>query len=104
VSAHLLKQNKKCSDTNTCLYRNNEGLKCAIGALIDDKVFKLEHNESGLSSEGVMEMLKASRVHINKKSMNLMHDLQVTHDNSEVKQWKTQLKSIAKAYKLECKL
>jgi len=38
VVAHLLQQGKQ-SKSNVCLYRSDDGLKCAIGALIPDSEY-----------------------------------------------------------------
>lgn len=40
VYTHLLTQNEKCEDENGCAYRNEQGLKCAVGCLITDEVYE----------------------------------------------------------------
>lgn len=43
VKAHLLKQNREARGPNgVCAYRDAEGRKCAIGALIPDWAYKAE--------------------------------------------------------------
>jgi hypothetical protein len=39
VAVHLLTQMKQCRHGTGCVYRNPNGLKCAIGALIPDELY-----------------------------------------------------------------
>jgi len=100
VKSHLLKQNKRCAEDDVCLYRNDEGLKCAVGALINDDEYRSEHNELGLHTGLVKNMLTASGVSTDRESMDLMHDLQSTHDQIEPEKWEAGLKLTAVKYNL----
>lgn len=60
VSKHLLAQGVACrNEDDDCMYRNEEGLKCAVGCLISDEAYR-EH-QYDIENTGVdePEVLKA---------------------------------------------
>ena len=51
VKEHLLKQNEQSlSENKTCMYRGNYDLKCAMGVLIPDNLYKSQMEECTIDS------------------------------------------------------
>lgn len=90
VANHLLTQNKKSIDEglDECLYRSPDGLKCAIGCLIPDDMYKEE-------MEGAYIHFRAKEEH-----EKLLRELQQLHDRKHPKQWRTALAVLATKHKL----
>lgn len=98
VVKHLIKQNKKSDYYGQCVYRSSEGLKCAIGCLIPDKMYSsnLETKNIGailIENDEIKELLKG----INEQ---LLYSLQSIHDSVEPFMWKNSLYRLAKEYHL----
>lgn len=74
-------------DFMQCQYRTSEGLKCAIGCLIPDELYRPNMETRGIYSlldsfPGVAERLDIDMVnHSHRTSCNLLADLQSVHDN-----------------------
>lgn len=88
VYCHLMTQMMRCEDGITCLYRDDDGLKCAAGCLIPDEEYKLEMEGNGWShlvSEGMVPP----------EHKQLIIDLQHIHDGVSIDMWKEQLREIA---------
>lgn len=84
AKAHLLSQNAKSyceGDQSSCAYRSADGLKCAVGIFLSDKV-ALENN-----NDGVGELLANVGWDIPVKTFNLLKNLQGVHDNRVVENW-----------------
>ena len=104
---HLRKQGKRSVELNYvgmsgCKYRNSDGLRCAIGALIPDAVYRKE-----------MEGQAIDRLLINKRDRfpqlcklfegideQLLSDMQNIHDFNEPDRWERQFELCADAYNL----
>lgn len=102
VYRHLMKQNKKSGSGIFCRYRTKCGLRCAIGALIPNRLY---HKD--IEGSPVYDLLCINtdiRYHIKKRfgdcNMSLLDGLQKVHDEFEVDEWNEQLKFIAGEYKL----
>lgn len=99
VARHLLKQNQKstsrASNSTRCLYRGPNGLRCAIGCLIPNRLY----NES-------MEDKCAGHFSMAPILQQLGHDpyfcdkLQLIHDGYEPAEWRSKLEEFAKEYNL----
>jgi hypothetical protein len=104
VALHLIKQGKQSIDAakGMCLYRGPNGLKCAVGCLIPDKVYRPE-----------MEGHSVSRFIDTYDGLNflqpfdaILNDLQEAHDATygENQKWTDavvlRLRKIAKKYNL----
>ena len=95
VKEHLLKQNR-CSyehGTSSCVYKNNEGLKCAAGCLIADDEYSLSMENRDWRA------LIRDRV-VPKKHHELIKTLQNIHDAVDAQHWSTALAGIAAQYGL----
>lgn len=105
VYEHLRSQNKKAvnSSSNTgfyCKYRSKDGLKCAVGCLIDDEDY-----------DSMMEGIPASQLltefawkpSINRIASNpaLLEELQRVHDGSAPSLWPRRLAQVAKRHHLK---
>lgn len=102
VARHLLTQNSKAKDFNRgCMYRleTTDGtiLKCAVGCLISDDEYTPEIE--GLLY-GFSEFNKVVGDWFNCPHSHLLSDLQNTHDNYNVSEWKERLRETAKRYNL----
>lgn len=106
ISNHLLTQNKQCWILNPkydqtlsygkeiCGYRNDEGLKCAAGCLIDDDEYKKEF-------EGLTWDILILRKKITSKHDSLIYRLQIIHDKHKPEYWKEKLKELSLERKLK---
>lgn len=77
VLKHLRTQSVQCMENSECTYRNAEGLKCAIGALIDDEDY---HPSMG---GGTARELQARYGLLKGVDTEFLSQLQHTHDPNE---------------------
>lgn len=86
VATHLLKQGQKSFDGGTyCMYRGDNGLKCAIGCLMTDQEYQptFEHQSwESLALKGLVPI----EHHL------LLIGMQVIHDEFPVARWREKLK------------
>ena len=110
VKAHLIKQNSKCTDdNNSCLYRNDEGKSCAVGALIPDHLYKssMEGHDVGYligtnpqvaEYLGFVDRTRCRRVESpDYTRYHLLADLQYLHDEVPTDQWGDKLNALEKS-------
>lgn len=108
AATHLLRQNARSligGHTSRCAYRGQDGLKCAVGALIPDRFYFPEMEGGGVQSFEVQDTLRYAGVlplnHFEgQTSIDLLVDLQCLHDRTPVVGWKMQLKDIAAEFGL----
>ena len=100
VARHLLTQNKVSYDLihDRCAYRGDNGLKCAIGCLIDDRDYDV-------SMEGDVvrwgdENWSLDNSPLMQLSSNLAMNLQTCHDQVPPDNWLKNLREIARHYDL----
>ena len=96
ISKHLLKQNERSTGHigGDCRYRGDNGLKCAVGAIIPDKKYSEKIEGAVVSHPSVANCLP-----IRYQGGNLIKfllKLQTLHDKTAVHLWKDGLKEIAK--------
>lgn len=84
VSYHLLTQNQKAEDKESCLYRTEEGLKCAAGCLIPDDWYSSEFE--GNTWQALIDDGKMPPHH-----SIIIRKLQRIHDDYEPEKWKSEL-------------
>ena len=98
VAEHLLKQGKRCVGdiihANSCMYRNNEGLKCAAGCLIPDDQYT-----PYIEGKSWNRLVRENKVSYN--CCILICDLQNIHDVDDPKYWLSKLHEIAKNKNLD---
>jgi hypothetical protein len=107
VALHLMNQKKKAMAANgQCRYRTTDGLRCAVGCLIPEDEYDEHIEESTLN-----DLINQKRPHLSPtlerliyssdKSYNLLSDLQLLHDESNSRNWESNLKELAKTYNLQ---
>lgn len=104
VAKHLLTQKAKSmgEDEDTCMYRGANGLKCAVGILIEDDEY------SPRMEMGVLTLLSGSDhvpcpASVYERLMphtSLLSSLQQVHDANPVEGWEDSLKETAELHKL----
>lgn len=81
VVRHLAAQERRSHDDYGCVYRSDDGLKCAVGALIDDDQFDLLQEQwDAWSSPNSMGWSSLSRKFDTTVDELLLGDLQAAHD------------------------
>lgn len=94
---HLLTQMKQSRNNSTCLYRSDDGLKCAVGCFIEDD----EYIED-MEGECVESLIVNGRMSsISRDRLKLLDALQSMHDSSiDPDQWSSELEGIAAEFNL----
>lgn len=108
AASHLLKQMYCCENERMSLYRDDNGNKCAVGALIEDKFYSPELEGMGWGKVGELNnlanALRRSGIDMdNKDVVELLGTLQEIHDLSMPSEWKNQLKLNSNLFDLEFK-
>jgi hypothetical protein len=98
AATHLLKQGKKAmgssSHSITCVYRNPEGLMCAVGCLIPDAEYRCSfENRRAIDIKGRVSTLRMF-------DDDFLTELQLIHDQNFPEEWPEQLRVFAKTYNL----
>jgi hypothetical protein len=105
----LLKQNFKSAKqfegaAESCRYRSEAGLKCAIGHLISDEHYSPNLEGWAADNPVILEALAKSHPQIPPSVLEaeneFLTDLQSVHDCSEVYEWRDKAHSFAKEYNL----
>ena len=100
VAVHLVAQNERSWDYNTCLYRGPNGLKCAVGCLIPDNEYTPEMETK--SAQFVLPMLSDKTLSNSFELEEMLSNLQRLHDGWTPEHWPQKLRDIAKEYGLTC--
>jgi hypothetical protein len=91
VTRHLLTQGRWAQDDDgDCMYLNEWGLRCAIGCLIPEGIYKphMEHmTPCGLVADGIVDPLGMT--------VKMLNKLQQIHDRFEPKTWRRKLRYFA---------
>ncbi len=96
ICDHLMTQRKQAMIHESCVYRDGNGLKCAVGCLIPDEIYIPE-----------MESMQIARVcavcpEIKDVSWQLLIDCQSVHDRCfDVGLWATELRKVATKHRLD---
>lgn len=97
VAGHLLAQGgRSVRPDGTCAYRGNDGLRCAVGAMILDHEY-LHAMEGRTVGALVSKGLFPDRL---MPYVNLLHYLQCVHDIGEPPGWPRRLGDVAVAFGL----
>ena len=111
VKEHLLTQNARSTNVNgDCMYRGPNGLKCAVGYLIEDEHYHVMLEGFSIDRPYVKERVARS-LKIDFKDLgvpsvsepicSLLRRLQSIHDYEPVYQWEDALKKVALDFGLE---
>lgn len=102
VKAHLLAQNARALNSyGLCMYRTEDGKKCAIGCLIPDDKYAHEMEQrpfSNLNTQRVLEEVFGRQ--FENKDNKLLADLVHCHDSFQPNDWKQRLEDIASRHDL----
>jgi len=98
VESHLLTQEQPSIEEGQCKYHYN-GLKCAVGCLISEEDYTpiLE----GVCVANLPESLLEKIIGRDWETLDMLSELQDTHDCVSVSNWKDSLDYIASKYKLK---
>ena len=102
VENHLLKQNAKSVNSgDSCRYRGDNGMSCAIGCLISDEMY-----DPSIEGKGVLSaILKSKLTHVvgvqntaKNQKLSLLGELQNVHDMYFVEHWPDELAKLRIEY------
>lgn len=99
AARHLIQQNCKAFHKNatSCAYRSPTGLKCAVGALISQKNYKMQMEGESVSTLILNDLLPGHLV----PYKQLLEMLQEVHDDYNPWDWKRQLRHVANEFNLQ---
>lgn len=103
VVNHLLTQKaaSRNPSNNECVYRNDNGLKCAVGVLIDYEHYKLALEKRSIRSPLVISAVADSiGRNLTENEIDLLDRLQRMHDLKSPAVWERTLGTIAEYYGL----
>lgn len=101
VKEHLLTQRKQCAKGDTgCSYRNDDGLKCAAGALIADEEYLPEMDVVEEVGTAWCNLIERGLVPSTEHDA-LITSLQIVHDTEEVHHWETEIMRVAVEHNLQ---
>ena len=122
VRTHLLTQMKKSTvqlhnpfrtpcTYDVCVYRGEDGRKCAIGVLIPDELYTKDIEGSDILAYRTLVLTEPLRKagilpdNLDGKArctrVSLLKELQVIHDNYEPYEWEAELTKLAKEFRLK---
>ena len=106
--AHLRNQGEPSLDEELerAVYRNANGLKCAIGVLISDEYYDPAFDQNGgldVMKPEVQSALAKSGVPVDSWAMDMLARMQRVHDDWEPDMWEGEFSEVAKAYGLKFK-
>ena len=105
VVRHLLTQGEKSTKVlhgygnEQCVYKNPDGLKCAVGCLITDKEYTPEME--GKTVDGLFASYPNLAERLGKENFHLLNGLQLIHDHRYPKSWKRSLQNYAVLHNLK---
>lgn len=113
VAIHLRKQGKAATVGAGCMYRTDEGLKCAVGCLIPDELydariegvaFKIGSKFPDNPGNEIVALLMSLTGVSTREERNFLAELQVAHDEAlldgGLDAWREEMESIAERYAL----
>jgi hypothetical protein len=105
VETHMLKQMKRSvSSDGSCAYRGENGLKCAVGALINDEHYdkSFDTNSVPVWDASILNAIEASLDEkLNESNVDLLNELQSIHDTCEPHEWVTELDAAKEEFGIE---
>ena len=93
VKTHLLNQGERAdSDVQNagiyeCVYHSSSGLKCAIGCLITDEVYRPSMEGEDINDDLVYNGLRDSGIDMSGKALSILWALQHIHDSHKPSEW-----------------
>jgi hypothetical protein len=106
VATHLLTQNAKAMlpedeeyPVESCAYRAPDGKMCAVGCLIDEKLYDPSFERNSIDDRYLAEAISKSGVP--NEAWQLITDLQWLHDARYPEKWESGLQEIADKHSLD---
>jgi hypothetical protein len=100
VKNHLLTQSAKSEDVlGQCLYRGPNGLRCAVGVVIDDNWYSTDLEGKGAYNPKITSLLR-NNLKFTFNQVTILKRLQIIHDERQVKNWPFELKKAALDFNL----
>jgi hypothetical protein len=93
VKTHLLNQGERAdSDVQNagideCVYHAPSGLKCAVGCLITDEVYRPTMEFVDVFDEPVYSGLRDSGIDMSGKTVSILRKMQHVHDCADPSEW-----------------
>ena len=93
VKTHLLNQGERAdSDVQNagiyeCVYHSSSGLKCAIGCLITDEVYRPSMEGEDINDDLVYNGLRDSGIDMSGKTVSILRKMQHVHDCADPSEW-----------------
>jgi len=101
IVAHLRQQKARSVEGNVCLYRSTDGLKCAVGCLINNNAYALELEGKAVGAIEVRSALLVSGIPADdENTISMLRRLQSTHDDKHPDRWELDFEYIAKRHNL----
>lgn len=88
VAKHLFDQGKRSTDKQFCRYHNEDGLKCAVGVLIEDDVYFPEMDSGNKTIKTLVDHHPDKFPDWVKENLGLLQSLQSVHDKQH--NWETE--------------
>jgi len=103
VKQHLINQGQKSVenediDHNSCRYRGEENLKCAVGCLIEDHFYDPDMERKEITHDFVKVIVRQSLPNW-KPNWDMLQDLQELHDEHEPEEWEFRLEKLEEIWK-----
>jgi hypothetical protein len=95
VSAHLLRQKTPASVRGVCVYKADDGTKCAIGCLISDSEYS-----KNVEHKNIAALVYYFELYIDYKRLNFLKELQLVHDVIHPVLWEESLRKLAVTFGL----
>ena len=93
VKQHLITQGQKSESITSCYYKQPNGLRCAIGCLIDDEFYnenlEFKNGDDPIILDAVQKSLPNWKI-----NHNMLIELQELHDEVEVEEWEWKLEEL----------
>lgn len=92
MANHLMTQRRASFDEifRMCMYRSPDGLKCAVGVLIDDQEYTID-----LEGNEVDRILGND---VSQSKLRILQHFQRIHDVHEPSEWEAEIRHLASAY------
>jgi hypothetical protein len=105
VRDHLLKQNAKSKNDNSCAYRGDNGMMCAAGCLIPDELYNpdIDSLEDGLTWNSLVREHRkiANAISTDVEVHEFIRLLQLVHDEQSPERWEKSLMQLALEHGLQ---
>lgn len=93
VKQHLITQGQKSEFITSCYYKQSNGLRCAIGCLIEDEFYnenlEFKNGDDPIILDAVQKSLPNWKI-----NKGMLIELQELHDEIEVDEWEWKLEQL----------